>query len=507
MRCKTCDYQLWNLTEKRCPECGAPFRPSDFDLVPSSVQFLCPHCRQAYYGTGPRGHLVPVEFDCASCGQHVHMDDMLLLPAPGHEDVQTRVNRLPWLERGELGYVKAWIGTVKLALVGQYQLMRALPLTSPTGSAWLFAFVTLLLTTFVGMVMGAGFMLALSAIPAFTGAGPTPLGLFRMMIVQQLTTTGLTIVGTLLFMALWGLVTHVMLRLTGGAAHGLSRTMQAILYGYGAHAVSVVPCVGASAGIWWLVSSILMVKEGQKVHGGRATLAVLTPPGVALLLVVAIGFVAVIGMFSGWTGGPFAGFAGMGADVKTQAVLDAVTTYAEDHSGTGPTHAVQLLTGDYLAGADLIGSETATSEEDVTLAGTTLDEFELLPAAKQLTLQQKLLQQMPKSVAAHRLGDFVFVHHGIDLSNCDGQLWIVISSPDPATNSAFMAGLGPAQMAVGLADGKVTTFPMMSLPSQLAQQNKLRAVHNLPPLPDPATVKHAQPAAAATPPASQPAQR
>lgn len=27
MRCKRCDYPLWNLRDRKCPECGKPFAP------------------------------------------------------------------------------------------------------------------------------------------------------------------------------------------------------------------------------------------------------------------------------------------------------------------------------------------------------------------------------------------------------------------------------------------------------------------------------------------------
>lgn len=32
MRCKTCNYRLWNLAGRTCPECGTGFRPSGFEI-------------------------------------------------------------------------------------------------------------------------------------------------------------------------------------------------------------------------------------------------------------------------------------------------------------------------------------------------------------------------------------------------------------------------------------------------------------------------------------------
>ena len=40
MRCKTCDYPLWNLTTRVCPECGTPFLPSQFDITFQLIKLL-----------------------------------------------------------------------------------------------------------------------------------------------------------------------------------------------------------------------------------------------------------------------------------------------------------------------------------------------------------------------------------------------------------------------------------------------------------------------------------
>ena len=55
MHCQTCGYSLWNLAARECPECGARFLPGDFEFVPGTVQFCCPHCRHARHGTDDSG--------------------------------------------------------------------------------------------------------------------------------------------------------------------------------------------------------------------------------------------------------------------------------------------------------------------------------------------------------------------------------------------------------------------------------------------------------------------
>ena len=59
MHCRNCEYALWNLTTRECPECGTAFRPSEYEFVPQSVRFCCPHCDHPYYGTGEKGHIEP----------------------------------------------------------------------------------------------------------------------------------------------------------------------------------------------------------------------------------------------------------------------------------------------------------------------------------------------------------------------------------------------------------------------------------------------------------------
>src|SRR5437870_10981399 len=108
MHCKTCDYPLWNLKARQCPECGTPFLPSQFNFVINSVRFCCPHCDQTYYGTGERGHLVPSSFVCVNCARPIAMDEMVLRPAEGVSEQQTQTDRMPWLERAQRGWIKAW---------------------------------------------------------------------------------------------------------------------------------------------------------------------------------------------------------------------------------------------------------------------------------------------------------------------------------------------------------------------------------------------------------------
>jgi hypothetical protein len=153
VHCRNCDYPLWNLTTGICPECGVVFAPSEFEFVPNSVRFCCPHCQQTYYGTGAKGHLVPRAFDCVKCGTTIHMDRMVLLPAEGVAEARTKPDANPWLERKDRGFFKAWIATVGKSLAGQAALMRGLGDQVRPAEAWRFALLILVVWLGVGVAL------------------------------------------------------------------------------------------------------------------------------------------------------------------------------------------------------------------------------------------------------------------------------------------------------------------------------------------------------------------
>ena len=108
--------------------------------------------------------------------------------------------------------------------------------------------------------------------------------------------------------ALWGLATHAILKLSGGAPHSIGRTYQALCYSVGANITTAVPCVGLYPFIfiglsWWLVSAVLMLAAGQRVHGGRATLAALTFPALLVTVLTAGGLLALTSATTTFRGG------------------------------------------------------------------------------------------------------------------------------------------------------------------------------------------------------------
>ena len=264
MRCKACDYPLWNLPARRCPECGAAFKPSDFEFTINSVQFCCPHCRQPYYGTGERGHLVPSKFDCVNCGQRVDMDEMVLLPTEGVKEEQTVVDSMPWLERGKgISGPKAWWLTVWRGMSSPTRLMRATPLESSGGAAVWFG----LTVNMLGLVLGMGVMIVFFLIVGM-GAGGRMGGGGPFMILGLASMLLGWVVSVAVMLAVWGLLTHALLCLGGKRAGTLARTYQALGYSAGPMIICAIPCLGVYLSlvgwIWWMIGATFMLKEGQK---------------------------------------------------------------------------------------------------------------------------------------------------------------------------------------------------------------------------------------------------
>lgn len=500
MHCRTCDYPLWNLTTGTCPECGAVFAPSEFEFVPNSVRFCCPDCQQTYYGTGAKGHLVPRAFDCVKCGTTIEMDRMVLLPAEGVAEARTKPDANPWLERKERGFFKASFATVGKSLAGQVPLMRGLGDQVRPGEAWRFALLILVVWLGVGV-----------ALPLFGFAAITSLGSGSRATAAIGFASGVTLglAGAwFILVVLWGLSTHGLLRVTGGAPHTIGRTFEAILYSSGVTFPLAVPILGVYCGstfvtIWWMVSAILMIVYGQKVHGGRATFATLAFPGTMFILVVG-GYFGFIAYVLGQAGPMGPGGNWPNSYSATQTITADVMDYAQINDGSGPQHVILLLQGDAGLNApavrmwstsvdDFVEYSTNTYTEDIVVDDVTLEEFEDLTATERRAVGANVVDAMPENVIAYRFGDYVFTYHGADLSATDNLLWVVVMLPDPDVNSPLQSW---QSIEVGLADQSVNTFQFRDLAMRTQRQNVHRASIGLPLLPDLMTVTHGAPAVA-----------
>jgi len=479
VRCRQCEYPLWNLPTRACPECGLPFRPSEYEFVPGTVEFCCPHCGQGYFGTSAEGHLRPESFECVACHAWMTMDEAMLRPAPGVDESQTLPIKNPWLSRQRLGFFRAFFSTLGKTLTAPGNLLRVTPPGTAYGAGRGFFFLILawlLGTTVVGMAavsLAAGFSgMAMSF--AFCGLWANPL----------------VIIAWFIAVLLWGVAAHLILLMTGGAKHGISRTYEALCYGAGPMVMLVMPCIGPFACIWSIVSSTIAFKAAQKVGGGRASLCVVTPPLVVMVLLF-VGWMA----FVMWVMSTMPAPGGMGSgavaytttpDQQARTLTGELLGLAERNNGAGPTHGLELLDR-----ASVVPQDFATIwPVDIPYFGPTLARFHTMMPQERAETLASAARMINERTVAHRVGDVVLTYHGIaDLRAANPGLWIVVICEDP---SETMRSIDP--IWVGRADGSIIAVPQSGFAAALDAQNLLRAENGLPPLPDPREIDPSQPA-------------
>jgi hypothetical protein len=474
MHCQGCDYPLWNLKARQCPECGRPFLPSEFEFVPNSVRFCCPDCGQDYYGTGPTGHLVPDHFDCVRCGRALAMDEMVLLPTEGVLEEQTRIDRMPWLERGKIGFFRAWGGTIWRVMFNPGELARVTPPDASVWSAWWFGAMTLaaaLMTTF------GPFMLLMIVASPGRGMG---LGAATGIGAVALIAMGIVAIA----MPLWGVVTHLVLLFTGRTPNGLAATVRTLCYASGSGVLMAIPCLGVYLSwlvgwVWPAISAIIMLRHTQRVSGLRASIAVLTGPAIVVVAAVAL-FLGLIIPAASSASASFATAANSAVQAGATQPLQALEAYRARH-GQYPPHAYALL----VEGDLTPGQLTPPYFGQVTQRPPSiLDRYDLMPDAQRQAVSAQLAAGLPANAAAHRLGDFIFTYHGIDPDTADPGVWVLIYDP-PASSRGYNNQAIP--IVVATAGGRLVTIPRTQFPAALTAQNALRA--GLPQIPDPSAVK------------------
>lgn len=478
MRCRTCEYSLWGIRERVCPECGSAFSPSEYEFRPRAVAFECPSCGQDYYGTGPRGALVPAAFACVRCGERCAMDEMVLRPAAGVDERDTDRSRTrnPWEHRKEIGRVRAWLRTVGASFVSPARLIRHTETDGSAPAALGFAVCTLVISSFLMISVVALLMIGLSA------AG---LGLPVLPATVVFLTVG--VLGILLILLAWSVSAHVFFRATGGAGHGFRRSCQCVCYSSGVNMCSAVPLLGIYlapvAWIWWGIAAMVMFRRGQNVSWGRAATAGLVPP------ILALGGVAATLV---WLYSNALGAGGMNAWIYVRTETETMTAAVAASMRAGALgHASELIADGAITPGDFVISGSSTSAGAVMVGVTSLEELSGLDAIAQRRLAREASAALPDGVAAHRVGDFVFTYHGVDVSDAaHAGVWIVIASPDPDVDHGDAEWNG---LWAGKADGSIDVLFTETMSYVLGAQNGLRESLGLPALPDPATVTHSAP--------------
>ncbi len=431
MRCRNCDYPLWRIEARACPECGTGFKPSEFVFRPSGVTFHCPHCRQSYYGTGEKGHLEPPSFVCVQCHQPVTMDEMILEPAPGIGDDDAGRPPNPWRERKTTGLWKAWWRSVKGVLNTPALFAQSIPNEATIGEALSFFLVSLGLSTVLGLLFTIPIVLLQAYFLSQGGAAPPTAILFA----QQ---AGLTVVGAILTIAgvfVVAAIVHLALKIFGGAKEGIGTTFRTLLYVQGGidafRLLGVIPCVGAFVGlaalVWWVISATIMLRVAHRTTTGRAVAATLTPTALALTVAIsALAFViTAIGTAVARSGG--------GAAVTMpgpSALADGLAEHYARHE-TWPATPLEAVENGVLSGSELIGIVDDPSAQ-MRIGG--LNQEDIIFGDRRVLERGSvaLAAQLPRN-GPYRLGEAAFCWNQVAPESTGG--WLVIvrqrASPEP----------------------------------------------------------------------------
>jgi hypothetical protein len=447
MRCAKCQYALWNIESRLCPECGSGFTPSEFRFAPDSVKFCCPHCRQAYYGTDSDGLIQPRAFDCARCHKPITLDQMIVSPADGVDEDDTRGPIVPWIERRSIGRPMALLRTMLDSMLRPIRLASSMPKNPPLRDAITFAAGTCLVYGFQSLVIPI-LIVTLGALAAIPVVGNNPKN--PIVLLFFIPPVGLVLAAVFIaaVFAGWAALAHGLLRLTGKTRGGFTTTLQAFCYGHGAHALVGLPCVGLQlmpiAWVWWGLSSLFLLMGTQRVSGSRAFLAVFAAP------VLIIGATAA-GIF-GWlvpsvrsmssTSALVMGNPMLAAAVGTSAALRQGLRAYRDRENDWPVHPLQLV----------VSSDVSASDLFVTPKRTALPvaAFDLLTFSKETaegkqrirTAVEPILINEGSDLIAIRIGDTVFTYFGLADPTTGGNpdLWALVQIPPlPLTKTSTTA--------------------------------------------------------------------
>lgn len=469
MKCPGCEYELWNLKAGPCPECGRPFKPSEFDFLANAIKFCCPHCSQTYYGTGAKGELVPGEFDCVSCGRHLTTDDMLLLPADalGKRDPTSAPN--PWLNTHKSTSAR-WFAAVGASIGQPGKMMLATPAIGSTGRALSFAMANFTVAGLFGIVC-AGAML-------ISGGMSNGSDAFFMLAL---------VFGPAVYLFIWAAATHGLLKLFSvDTTDGMGRTVQALGFSSGAWVIGIIPCVGAFVGFpAWAMCAAVAVKAAHQTTLWRALLATLALPvltiggGGALMLwpmVSAPSYSSYPHSTATYTQPGIQGNWAPNTDIRLGTQRVANVLRRRIGSGNAPQHVAYLATE---PGFDPMAFFEQGGGVPPSVGSSNIWLLDQMDQRSRDSVINAEVAQWPTDVTVHRLGRILLTYHGVEgLDPVAAQdIWLMVQLPiDPQGDYWAITMNGYEQID--------RTIPQ----TFVNHQNRLRIAAGLDPLPDMATM-------------------
>ncbi len=462
MHCHNCQYPLWNLSSRTCPECGASFTLQDFLFLRDSARIHCQHCPHTYTAPAESGSLLralpsppwapakegpPLPPLCPQCNGLHDLDTLVVTPADPDAIAVPAAGINPWIWR-ELPLIKRWYRTLALAFTRLEFVTDGTPARGANLASFIFALVT---TT---LAIGA------AAVPFVVILGVKSLRAAAIFIAV----VPLIAIGFTLLAAVWSFCAHAILSATGSLRGDRWLTFRSMCYGASGLVFAAIPCFGAIvAAIAWPIHAAAMVRRSQRVSWARALLALMP----FMVLVVAITtYIDDEHVYHRWAA-TFAPLPPPPPPVIEQ-LADALRIYYADNN-TYPDHPARLLwTGDAWPEHFAPDANRMVHVGNLTATEAFAADLDMLEHNLQIEL----------SAGRANIGDTLFCTRGLEPHADRTDLWLLITTPE------LNGPRGTAPITIRLAGSTVVLAPDQFETAREAQ-NQLRQSLGLPPIPDP----------------------
>ena len=298
MRCRGCNYELWNLPPGDCPECGKAWRFEDFHFRREFVQFLCPHCDCAYPGEYIASLALPYAFTCTGCQSAIELGQMCARPAEGIDGSQAMQLDFVWSDRRQVGRWRAFWRVVGYSLGTPSRIGNTMTQKRGLRGALWFSFLCLNFAGFNWLI----FITIAFWLPSFTGRSQSFRGVeFIAVLVFLAVFVGLVLAQQLFFLV-WGLITHALIRITGRARRAIGHTLSATQFCAGTFIICAIPICGfyfsLISFVWMAVAMVSALAALHKISRWRTAFAVLAPPVVMISVSVWFVYPTVVGFWN-----------------------------------------------------------------------------------------------------------------------------------------------------------------------------------------------------------------
>ena len=238
------------------------------------MQFLCPNCDCAYPGEYIASLASPHAFTCTGCQSAIELSQMCARPAEGTDGSQAMQQEFVWSDRRQVGRWRAFWRVIGYSLGTPSRIGNTMMQKRDLRGALWFSFLCLLFASFNWLVfISAGILIPIYIIGQRNSV-------FTIVLIALAFFLGLML-ALQLFLVVWGLITHALIRMTGRTRRPLGHTLSATQYCAGTFIVSAIPLCGFYFSliglVWMAVAMVSALAALHKISRWRTAFAVLAP--------------------------------------------------------------------------------------------------------------------------------------------------------------------------------------------------------------------------------------